>query len=241
MHRQTSQDLFRSIEAAGGFVRKTATQLYDPEAGLFLADRFVIGTCPVCGYDKAYGDQCENCGSTLSPDDLIEPSSTLSGATPERRETTHWFLPLGDLQPELEAWIATKDWKPNVIGQVKSWFQSGLSDRAMTRDLDWGIPVPPDVDGDTDGKVLYVWFDAPIGYLSATKEWAASAGRPGAVAPLLAGPPGRDRARADALRRQGQHRLPLPDLPGHADGRQRGAARACRSSCCRPTCRPTSS
>ena len=176
VHRETSQDLFRSIEAAGGFVRKTATQLYDPEAGLFLADRFVTGTCPVCGYDRAYGDQCETCGSTLSPDDLIEPQSTLSGATPERRETTHWFLPLGDLQPRLDAWIATKDWKPNVTGQVKSWLQSGLSDRAMTRDLDWGVPVPSDVDGDTEGKVLYVWFDAPIGYVSATKEWAVAQG-----------------------------------------------------------------
>ncbi len=177
-HRETSQDLFRSIEAAGGFTRSTSTQLYDPEAGLFLADRFVTGTCPVCGYDGAYGDQCESCGSTLSPDDLIQPRSTLSGATPERRETTHWFLPLGDLQAQLEAWIGTKDWKPNVLGQVRSWFQSGLSDRAMTRDLDWGIPVPPEVDGDTDGKVLYVWFDAPIGYLSATKEWASAHGDP---------------------------------------------------------------
>ena len=174
LHHATSQDLFRSIEAAGGFVRKTSTQLFDPEAGLFLADRFVTGTCPVCGYDGAYGDQCENCGSSLSPDDLIEPSSTLSGATPERRETTHWYLPLGDLQPDLEAWIQTKaDWKPNVLGQVKSWFQAGLSDRAMTRDLDWGVPVPPDLEGETDGKVLYVWFDAPIGYVSATKDWCA--------------------------------------------------------------------
>ncbi len=176
-HRETSQDLFRSIEAADGFVRKTTTQLYDPQAGLFLADRFVQGTCPVCGYADAYGDQCENCGSTLAPDDLIEPRSTLSGATPERRETTHWYLPLGDLQPQLEAWIATKDdWKPNVLGQVRSWFQAGLTDRSMTRDLDWGIPVPPEVDGDTEGKVLYVWFDAPIGYLSATKEWAEAQG-----------------------------------------------------------------
>ena len=175
-HRETSQDLFRSIEAASGFVRKTATQLYDPEAELFLADRFVVGTCPVCGYDKAYGDQCENCGSTLAPDDLIEPRSTLSGATPERRETTHWFLPLGQMQPALEEWIAGKDWKPNVLGQIRSWFQAGLSDRAMTRDLDWGIPVPDSVAGDVAGKVLYVWFDAPIGYLSATKEWAASGG-----------------------------------------------------------------
>ncbi|MGB3545026.1 methionine--tRNA ligase [Rubrivirga sp.] len=174
IHHETSQDLFRSIEAAGGFVKKTSTQLFDPEAGLFLADRFVKGTCPICGYDSAYGDQCENCGSSLSPDDLIEPSSTLSGATPERRKTTHWYLPLGDLQPDLEAWIETKnDWKPNVLGQIGSWFQSGLSDRAMTRDLDWGIPVPSDIEGETDGKVLYVWFDAPIGYVSATKDWCA--------------------------------------------------------------------
>jgi methionyl-tRNA synthetase len=176
-HRQTSQDLFRSIEAAHGFVRKTTTQLYDPEAGLFLADRFVQGTCPVCGYDSAYGDQCENCGSTLSPDDLVDPRSTLSGATPERRETTHWYLPLGDLQPQLEEWIGTKtDWKPNVLGQVRSWFQAGLEDRSMTRDLKWGVPVPSDVEGETEGKVLYVWFDAPIGYLSVTKEWAQAQG-----------------------------------------------------------------
>ena len=179
VHHETSRDLFRSIEAAGGFVRKTVTQLFDPEAGLFLADRFVTGTCPVCGFDGAYGDQCENCGSALSPDDLIDPSSTLSGATPERRPTTHWFLPLGDLQPALEAWIGSrKHWKPNVLGQVRSWFQSGLSDRAMTRDLDWGIPVPEDVDGDAAGKVLYVWFDAPIGYVSATKDWARQQGDP---------------------------------------------------------------
>ena len=176
-HRETSQDLFRAIDAAGGFVRKTATQLYDPEAGLFLADRFVKGTCPVCGYDQAYGDQCENCGSSLSPDDLVEPRSTLSGAAPERRETTHWYLPLGDLQPALAEWIDGRaGWKPNVLGQVRSWLDGGLSPRAMTRDLGWGVPVPPDVEGDTDGKVLYVWFDAPIGYLSITKEWAAAQG-----------------------------------------------------------------
>jgi len=176
-HRQTAQDLFLAIEKGGGFVRKTTTQLYDPEAGLFLADRFVKGTCPVCGYGEAYGDQCENCGSTLSPDDLVEPTSTISGATPEKRETTHWYLPLGDRQPDLEAWIGTKtDWKPNVLGQVRSWLQAGLADRAMTRDLDWGVPVPDGVEGETDGKVLYVWFDAPIGYLSATKEWAEGTG-----------------------------------------------------------------
>ena len=174
-HRETSRDLFRAIDAAGGFVEKTQTQMYDEEAGLFLADRFVRGTCPVCGYAEAYGDQCENCGSALSPDELIEPRSTLSGAVPVRRETTHWYLPLGDLQPELEAWIETKreTWKPNVIGQVGSWLSSGLGDRAMTRDLPWGVPVPG-----AEGKVLYVWFDAPIGYLSFTKEWAAAQGAP---------------------------------------------------------------
>ena len=178
VHRTTSQALFRQIEAAGGFVRKTQTQLFDPEAGLFLADRFVRGTCPICGYAEAYGDQCENCGSSLSPDQLVEPRSTLSGASPEPRETTHWFLPLGRMQEALESWIATKtDWKPNVLGQVRSWFSDTLGDRAMTRDIPWGVPVPPEVDGDVEGKVLYVWFDAPIGYLSITKEWAEASGR----------------------------------------------------------------
>ena len=180
VHAETSRDLFRAIDAADGFVEKTQTQLYDEEAGLFLADRFVRGTCPVCGYAEAYGDQCENCGSTLSPDDLIEPTSALSGAVPVRRETTHWYLPLGDLQPGLEAWIDTKrgGWKPNVLGQVGSWLTDGLADRAMTRDLPWGVPVPgaEGPDGDPSGKVLYVWFDAPIGYLSFTKEWAAAQG-----------------------------------------------------------------
>jgi len=175
-HRETSQDLFRAIDAAGGFVQKTQTQLFDEEAGLFLADRFVRGTCPVCGYEEAYGDQCENCGSSLSPDELIEPRSALSGAIPVRRETTHWYLPLGDRQHDLETWLETKKgtWKPNVLGQVGSWLTDGLADRAMTRDLPWGIPVP----GAEDGKVLYVWFDAPIGYLSFTKEWAVAQGDP---------------------------------------------------------------
>jgi methionyl-tRNA synthetase len=174
-HRETSQEMFRTIEAAGGFDRKTTTQLFDPEAGLFLADRFVRGTCPVCGYADAYGDQCEECGSSLSPDDLIDPRSVLSGATPVPRETTHWYLPLDRMQAELAAWIDARDgWKPNVLGQVRSWLTAGLAPRAMTRDLDWGVPVPADVEGETEGKVLYVWFDAPIGYVSLTREWAAS-------------------------------------------------------------------
>jgi len=175
-HRATSQDFFRTLYDAGVFKEKTEEQLYDPEAQLFLADRFVRGTCPVCGYDDAYGDQCENCGTSLSPKELIDPRSALTDAVPEVRSTTHWYLPLGDLQPRLEAWIDEHpEWKSNVRGQVKSWFADGLADRAMTRDLPWGVPVPVE---DAEGKVLYVWFDAPIGYISATKEWAARQGDP---------------------------------------------------------------
>lgn len=182
-HRRTAAELFGSIARNGGFTTRTTTQLFDPEAGLFLADRFVRGTCPVCGAPDAYGDQCETCGSALSPEELIDPRSTLSGATPEERETTHWYLPLGDMQPGLEAYIASHpDWKPNVTGQVGSWFAAGLTDRAMTRDIPWGVPVPESAGQaagvDVDGKVLYVWFDAPIGYLSNTKEWAQAAGDP---------------------------------------------------------------
>ena len=180
-HRETSASLFAQIAESGGFTTRTTTQLFDPEAGLFLADRFVTGTCPVCGAPDAFGDQCETCGSALSPDELIDPRSTLSGATPTPRETTHWFLPLGEMQPALEDYIESRDgWKPNVTGQVGSWFAAGLKDRAMTRDLPWGVPVPPVAGADTDGKVLYVWFDAPIGYLSMTKEWAEAAGDAGA-------------------------------------------------------------
>lgn len=178
-HRRTSQDMFRAIEQAGGFTRRTQRQPFDPEAGMFLADRFIRGTCPVCGYTDAYGDQCENCGSTLAPEDLIEPRSALSGAVPVERETAHWYLPLDRMQPALQAWIDTRaDWKPNVTGQVRSWLTAGLADRAMTRDLPWGVPVPDGVEGDTAGKVLYVWFDAPIGYVSMTREWAESTGDP---------------------------------------------------------------
>ena len=182
-HRETSQQFFRHLAEQGVFVTKTQAQLYDPEAQLFLADRFVRGTCPVCGYDDAYGDQCENCGSSLSPDELIDPRSALTDAAPERRETTHWYLPLGAFQERLEDWLAAKgDWKPNVRGQVQSWLREGLADRAITRDLPWGVPVPPEVAEaaglDAAGKVIYVWFDAPIGYISATKEWAAQQGDP---------------------------------------------------------------
>lgn len=183
VHHDTSRDFFRVLAEKDAFVIKTETQLYDPKVKMFLADRFVLGTCPHCKNPNAYGDQCEKCGATLSPAELIEPRSTLSDATPEPRETTHWFLPLGKLQPELEAWIATRqDWKPNVTGQIRSWFTTGLGDRAMTRDIPWGVPVPEDAAEaagvDPEGKVLYVWFDAPIGYISATREWAAKVGDP---------------------------------------------------------------
>lgn len=184
-HRETSQDFFRRLAEKGLFRLKTEKQLYDPEAKIFLADRFVTGTCPACGYERAYGDQCERCGISLSPTELGHPRSTLTDATPELRETTHWHLPLGDLQPKLEAWIATHpEWKPNVLGQIRSWFQDGLRDRAITRDVPWGVPVPEDVAEavgvDARGKVIYVWFDAPIGYISATREWAATTGDPDA-------------------------------------------------------------
>lgn len=175
-HHETSQDFFKVIHDKGMFKRKTESQLFDPEAQKFLADRYVKGTCPICANPEAYGDQCEKCGSTLSPSELLNPRSALTGATPEYRETEHWYIPLGDLQPQLEAWLDTKtDWKPNVMGQVKSWLTAGLGDRAVTRDLNWGVKVPLD---DAEGKVLYVWFDAPIGYISATKEWAVQKGDP---------------------------------------------------------------
>lgn len=183
VHRETSQDFFRRLDSKGVFKLKTDEQLYDPEAGIFLADRFIRGTCPVCGYEDAYGDQCERCGSSLSPTELIEPRSVLTDAKPELRESTHWYLPLGDFQKQLEEWIGTHpEWKPNVLGQIKSWFSDGLRDRAITRDVPWGVPVPEDVaerEGvDAKGKVIYVWFDAPIGYISATKEWALQSGDP---------------------------------------------------------------
>jgi methionyl-tRNA synthetase len=172
IHHQTAGEIFKQLDEQDQFLVKETEQLYDPEANTFLADRFVTGTCPVCQNTEAYGDQCESCGSSLNATDLIKPKSTLSGSIPEFKKTKHWFLPLDQHEAFIEEWILKghkKDWKPNVYGQVKSWIDNGLQARAVTRDLDWGIPVP--VEGGA-GKVLYVWFDAPIGYISSTKEWA---------------------------------------------------------------------
>ena len=176
IHHQTAGEIFKQLDEQGKFIVKETEQLYDSEAKAFLADRFVIGTCPVCKNTEAYGDQCESCGSSLNATDLIKPKSTLSGKVPEFKKTKHWFLPLDHYEKFIDEWILKghkEDWKPNVYGQVKSWVDNGLQARAVTRDLDWGIPVP--VEGGT-GKVLYVWFDAPIGYISSTKEWAKKKG-----------------------------------------------------------------
>ncbi|MBP3643741.1 MAG: methionine--tRNA ligase [Alistipes sp.] len=169
MHTVTASDFFRKLYDDGKFVEQTSEQYYDEEAKMFLADRYITGTCPKCGNERAYGDQCEACGSTLSPDELVDPHSTLSGSVPVKKSTTHWYLPLNDYEQMLREWILEghKEWKTNVYGQCKSWLDGGLQPRAVSRDLDWGIPVP--VEG-AEGKVLYVWFDAPIGYISATKE-----------------------------------------------------------------------
>lgn len=169
VHSKLASDFFRKLYDDGKLIEKESEQLYDPEAKQFLADRYVMGTCPHCGNPNAYGDQCEKCGSDLSPMELINPHSTISGAKPELRKTKNWYLPLNNYQDWLKQWILEghKEWRPNVYGQCKSWLDMDLQPRAMTRDLDWGIPVP--VEG-ADGKVLYVWFDAPIGYISNTKE-----------------------------------------------------------------------
>ncbi|MGD8860432.1 MAG: methionine--tRNA ligase [Myxococcales bacterium] len=182
-HRETSQAFFETMAKKDAFVLKTETQLYDPEAKMFLADRFVRGTCPACGHADAYGDQCEKCGRSLSPEELVDPRSAITNARPERRETTHWYLPLGHAQQWLQEWLDSRDdWKPNVLGQARSWLNEGLTDRSMTRDQSWGVPVPDSVAKaagvDASGKVLYVWFDAPIGYISATREWAEQHGDP---------------------------------------------------------------
>ena len=184
LHKETSQAFFLKLNENGAFTKQEEQQYYDEEAKQFLADRYIMGTCPTCGNPDAYGDQCEKCGSALSPKDLIDPRSTLSGAKPVLKATSHWYLPMDRSQQWVEEWINTgmldgvqhhdpKEWKPPVLGQCNSWLKDGLRPRAMTRDLDWGVPVP--LPG-ADGKVLYVWLDAPIGYISATKQWAQDKG-----------------------------------------------------------------
>jgi len=184
LHKETSQEFFLQLDKNDVFTRKEEQQFFDEEAKQFLADRYIMGTCPKCGNPDAYGDQCEKCGSALSPTDLIDPRSTLSGAKPVLKPTTHWYLPMERSQEWMEQWINTgmldgvqhhdtSEWKPQVLGQCNSWLKDGLRPRAMTRDLDWGVPVP--LPG-AEGKVLYVWLDAPIGYISATKQWAKDTG-----------------------------------------------------------------
>lgn len=177
IHHDTASEFFKKLYSEGKFIEEVTEQLYDEKADQFLADRFVTGTCPKCSHPDAYGDQCENCGTSLNATDLINPKSTITGTTPILKSTKHWFLPLDQYDAFLREWILEghkNDWKPNVYGQVKSWLEDGLKPRAVTRDLDWGIPVP--VEG-AEGKVLYVWFDAPIGYISSTKEWAEREGK----------------------------------------------------------------
>lgn len=169
VHAETASEFFRKLYDTGKFIEKESEQYYDTEAQTFLADRYIVGTCPKCGAEGAYGDQCEKCGSTLSPDELVNPRSALSGSEPVKKKTKHWYLPLDQYEPWLKEWIldSHKEWRTNVYGQCKSWIDGGLQPRAVSRDLDWGVPVP--VEG-AEGKVLYVWFDAPIGYISNTKE-----------------------------------------------------------------------
>ena len=177
IHHDTASEFFKKLYDAGKFIEETTEQLYDEQANQFLADRFVTGTCPKCGNEEAYGDQCEKCGTSLNATDLINPKSTITGSKPILKSTKHWFLPLNEYDAFLREWVLEghkNDWKPNVYGQVKSWVEGGLEPRAVTRDLDWGIDVP--VAG-AEGKKLYVWFDAPIGYISSTKEWAAREGK----------------------------------------------------------------
>lgn len=176
-HRDVSQDFFKTLYNKGKFIEEVSEQYFDEQANEFLADRYIVGTCPNCGNENAYGDQCEECGSTLSPSELINPKSMLSGNVPVLKETKNWYLPLNDYEDFLNEWIIEghkEDWKPNVYGQVKSWLTDGLKPRAMTRDLNWGVPVPLP---NAEGKVLYVWFDAPIGYISFTQEWAEKNGK----------------------------------------------------------------
>ena len=177
LHHQTAQEFFTKLEANGDLETKETEQYFDESAQTFLADRYIKGTCPSCGYDSAYGDQCEKCGKSLSPEELINPVSTLSGNAPIKKTTKHWYLPLNRHEDFLREWILEEhvnDWRPSVVGQCKSWIDGGLQPRAVTRDLDWGVKVPL---AGADGKVLYVWFDAPIGYISATKQWALNTGK----------------------------------------------------------------
>ncbi len=177
VHHETASEFFEHLYRDEKFIEKTNEQYYDEEAGTFLADRYITGTCPYCGFEKAYGDQCESCGTSLSPLELINPKSALSGNVPVLKETKHWYLPLDQYEDWLREWILEghkKDWKSNVYGQVKSWVDQGLKPRAVTRDLDWGVKVPLE---EAKGKVLYVWFDAPIGYISASKEWSRESGK----------------------------------------------------------------
>lgn len=187
LHHETTQEFFRSLYAKGEFIEEESEQYYDEQAGKFLADRYIKGTCPKCGNPDAYGDQCEKCGSSLSPLDLINPISTITGTKPVRQKTTHWYLPLDKYESWLRPWIETgildgqehhdpSEWKTHVIGQCKSWLDGGLQPRAMTRDLDWGVDVPHEIPG-SDGKKIYVWMDAPIGYISSTRQWAADNGK----------------------------------------------------------------
>ena len=177
IHHETSQEFFLDLHSRGELEVKESEQYYDEEAKTFLADRYIMGTCPVCGYQRAYGDQCENCGTSLSPDMLINPHSTLSGKPPIKKSTAHWYLPLDRHEAFLREWILKEhkdDWRANVVGQCKSWIDGGLQPRAVTRDLDWGVKVPLP---EAEGKVLYVWFDAPIGYISATRQWGLDTGK----------------------------------------------------------------
>lgn len=180
-HYETASDFFLKMYENGKFTEEISEQFYDEQAGEFLADRYIVGTCPNCQNENAYGDQCEKCGSTLSPTELINPKSMLSGNVPTLKSTKNWYLSLNEYENFLNEWIIEghqDDWKPNVYGQVKSWLNDGLKPRAMTRDLNWGVPVPLP---DADGKVLYVWFDAPIGYISFTKEWAEKTAKIGKI------------------------------------------------------------
>ena len=195
LHHKTAQDFFLNLYEKGVFKKVENEQMYDPEAKQFLADRFIMGTCPNCQSERAYGDQCENCGKTLSPTELINPHSKLSGAQPELRKTWHFYLPMGDHSQWIEEFIRdgklngevhheTKNWRKQVAGQCLSWVENGLGDRAMTRDLDWGVPVP--LEG-AEGKALYVWLDAPIGYISATKTMGHRSRKPGCLEKMVAG------------------------------------------------------